>query len=337
MGRRSVVAGFVAGVVGVGVAFAAVPAAVSFAAEARPGAVRAVATERVVPAPTRTARATPVRRATTLSGWGAAPRRVKAAGVFRAHVRASGGVRVIRLERRLHGEWRRVDRVRTGRDGTADLAWRVPARAARPLLRIRVLHTATLRAKRSAPLRLALVAGPAPAATPAPTPTSTPSPSTPTPEPEPTAATPTAAPPTAAPSGTESIRRELFTLVNAARATPRTCGGTAYPAAAPLTRSDALDAAAGDYAALMAERDFFSHDGTDGSTMSSRLNAVGIRNVTMRENIAAGQRSAAEVMDGWLKSPGHCANLMAADVQRIGLGYAVGGSYGRYWVQDFAG
>lgn len=325
MGRRGVLAGFMAGVVTVGVGLAAVPAAVSFAAEGRSATVRVVATERpAIPLPTRSPRATPVRRATTVSGWGAAPKRARAGATFRAQVRVSGGVRVVRLERRLHGAWTRADRTRSGRDGTAELAWRVPATAVRPLLRVHVLPTATRRAALSTPHRLTVV--PAPAPTPAPAPSASP---TPTPAPSASAAP--------APSATDAIRSELFTLVNRARATARTCGSTAYPAVGPLGRSDALDRAAGDYAALMADRDFFSHEGPDGSTMVTRLNAVGVRDVTMRENIAAGQRSAADVMDAWLTSPGHCANLMAADVRRIGLGYATGGSYGRYWVQDFAG
>ena len=89
----------------------------------------------------------------------------------------------------------------------------------------------------------------------------------------------------------------------------------------------------------MATGNFFSHVGQDGSTMVSRLKAVGITNTTERENIAAGQTSAASVMSAWLDSPGHCANLMAKDVTRIGLGHATasGSTYGRYWVQDFAG
>ena len=44
-------------------------------------------------------------------------------------------------------------------------------------------------------------------------------------------------------------------------------------------------------------------------------------------------------MAAWLKSPGHCANIMASDVTRVGLGHATvqGSPYVHYWVQDFAG
>jgi uncharacterized protein YkwD len=252
----------------------------------------------------------------------------------------NGTPRTVRLERLVQHHWRVVDRMRTGQHRRALLDWTAPKQPGRVTLRLHVLPTAGYQPFTTG--RIVVRVKPAPAASPAPSAASTTT--APAPSGTPSSGTSTAAPPSTAPasgasSSADALRQQLLALVNQARATGRTCGGTSYPAAPPLTASSALDTAAGDYALKMGTERFFDHVSPDGSTMVSRLAAVGIRNTTERENIAAGQTSAAAVMDGWLKSPGHCANLMARDVTRIGLGHALvpGSPYGHYWVQDFAG
>lgn len=311
-----------------------VPAAVAMALEAQHPTAPVTALSNASPRSTQATATPPAARraATTLTGWRTTSTSVRPRQVLRTSVQVSGGRRVVRLERRLHDRWRVVDRAVTTTAGRATLTWRAPARTARAVLRVHVLRTVSDRALLSR--HRAVVVRPAPKRAPSPTASTAPTASV--------APTPTSAPTTAAPPATsaaERLRVELFTLVNEARATARTCGSETYPAAAPLARSAALDSAAGDYAARMATEDFFSHSAPDGSAMVSRLNAVGVRNTTMRENIAAGQRTAASVMASWLGSSGHCANLMSTDVTRIGLGHAVGSgsAYGDYWVQDFAG
>ncbi|NLO78992.1 MAG: CAP domain-containing protein [Xanthomonadaceae bacterium] len=55
------------------------------------------------------------------------------------------------------------------------------------------------------------------------------------------------------------------------------------------------------------------------------------------ENIAAGQRSVAEVMQDWLQSAGHCANIMNPLHAELGAAAAVSGTDARiYWAQVFA-
>jgi uncharacterized protein YkwD len=56
------------------------------------------------------------------------------------------------------------------------------------------------------------------------------------------------------------------------------------------------------------------------------------------ENVAAGDRSAEAVVQTWLASPGHCANLMNAEVRDMGIAYAfeAGSPKGTYWAQVFA-
>ena len=54
------------------------------------------------------------------------------------------------------------------------------------------------------------------------------------------------------------------------------------------------------------------------------------------ENIAGGYYTPADVMDGWMQSDGHCANIMSTSFTEIGLGYHPGGGdYTRLWTQVF--
>ncbi len=56
------------------------------------------------------------------------------------------------------------------------------------------------------------------------------------------------------------------------------------------------------------------------------------------ENIAAGQSTAKEVMNAWMKSPGHKANIVKKEYKRIGIGFIANNKkYSYYWVQIFAG
>ena len=54
-----------------------------------------------------------------------------------------------------------------------------------------------------------------------------------------------------------------------------------------------------------------------------------------REAGRGGQSDPAEVMDAWMSSSGHRANILDTNNWELGVGYYQGGPYGRYWVQDF--
>ena len=75
-----------------------------------------------------------------------------------------------------------------------------------------------------------------------------------------------------------------------------------------------------------------SHD-----NMSSRVRATGLSYTAAGENVAAGQRSAAAVMNGWMNSPGHRANILSTTYTHIGIGLESGCSdqYRYYWTQIF--
>jgi uncharacterized protein YkwD/stress response protein SCP2 len=103
----------------------------------------------------------------------------------------------------------------------------------------------------------------------------------------------------------------------------------------PLAVDPQLAAAAQAYSTDMATRDFYSHTSPEGTQPWDRAAAAGSRRRTIGENIACGQRSAAEVVDGWMNSPGHRANILKADFTHIGIGFAGGGRAGTYWTQLF--
>jgi subtilisin family serine protease len=142
----------------------------------------------------------------------------------------------------------------------------------------------------------------------------------PVPGPEPT---------TTAPAGTSGLSADeaaVLQLVNTERAS---AGCTA------LTADGTLTSVARAHSVDMATRDFFSHTNPDGLDPFERMRAAGYAGRTMGENIAAGYATAAAVMDAWMNSSGHRANILNCAFKDIGIGKATGGSYGTYWTQDF--
>lgn len=104
-----------------------------------------------------------------------------------------------------------------------------------------------------------------------------------------------------------------------------------------LSLSDKLTAVANEKAHDMAENNYFSHTSPTYGSPFQMLQQYGIRYKTAGENIAAGQRSAEEVMNSWMNSSGHRANILNSAYTEIGIGYYSGGSYGTYWTELFTG
>lgn len=150
-----------------------------------------------------------------------------------------------------------------------------------------------------------------------------------------TAATAPAPTPAPAPTTPSGYAGRVLELTNAARAQARTCGATSFAAAPALTYNAQLEQAAQGHATDMATRNYFSHTSQDGRTMAQRITATGYAWRTIGENIAAGQTTPEQVVAGWLASEGHCRNIMNPGFRELGVGYAPGGSYGHYWVQNF--
>ncbi|MEU1184715.1 CAP domain-containing protein [Streptomyces sp. NPDC005820] len=103
----------------------------------------------------------------------------------------------------------------------------------------------------------------------------------------------------------------------------------------PLAVDARLATAAQAHCADMVARAFYSHTSPEGTQPWDRAAAAGSTRRTIGENIACGQRSAAEVVEGWMNSPGHRANILKPAFTHIGVGYAGGGPSGTYWTQLF--
>jgi uncharacterized protein YkwD len=134
------------------------------------------------------------------------------------------------------------------------------------------------------------------------------------------------------------LRAELLTLVNQARAVPRTCGAETFGAVPPLAWNDTLSAAALGHSKDMADKHYFSHKEPGGSDPAARATRAGYRWTRVSENIAVGQRTVEEAVAGWLDSPGHCANIMNAAMTEMGAAYAVNPAnenHTVYWTQMF--
>lgn len=131
-----------------------------------------------------------------------------------------------------------------------------------------------------------------------------------------TTATTTPAPPPPSPT------QQVFALVNQARA---------QAGCNPLTDDPRLNQAAQQHSDDMANRDYFSHTTPDGVTFDQREVAAGYPSPG-GENIAAGYTSAQAVMNGWMNSSGHRANILNCGFVAIGIGLDTNGWY---WTQDF--
>lgn len=126
---------------------------------------------------------------------------------------------------------------------------------------------------------------------------------------------------------------EVVTLTNLERAK------TGCPA---LGISAQLNQAAGNHSLDMALNDYFSHTSLDGRTPWDRIEATGYTYTRAAENIAAGYSTPAAVVQGWMNSAGHRANILNCSLTEIGVGYeylsndtgAV--NYRHYWTQVFA-
>ncbi|GAB1822035.1 CAP domain-containing protein [Herbidospora sp. RD11066] len=159
---------------------------------------------------------------------------------------------------------------------------------------------------------------------PAPTPSPSASPSA-TPSASPSA-TPTTSP---APGGGSAVgtavENEVVRLTNAERAKAG-CGA--------LTHDAKLRTAAFNHSADMSAKNYFAHDSADGRKFSDRIKQAGFSFRAAGENIAKGYQTAAQVVQGWMDSPGHKANILNCTYTHIGVGHVVAG--GPYWTQDFA-
>jgi len=111
-------------------------------------------------------------------------------------------------------------------------------------------------------------------------------------------------------------------LTNEVRAEGANCDSMGmFGPTTPLTMQPALRCAARMHSKDMVDQDYFDHTGLDGRSPFDRMGEAGYSGGLMGENIAWGQRSPQEVVDGWVDSDGHCANIMNPGFSELGVGY----------------
>ena len=84
----------------------------------------------------------------------------------------------------------------------------------------------------------------------------------------------------------------------------------------------------------MKDARYFSHTSPTYGTPFQMIRAFGLSYRSAGENIAMGYATPAAVVEGWMNSAGHCANILNASYTQIGVGYVASG---HYWTQMFIG
>ena len=125
------------------------------------------------------------------------------------------------------------------------------------------------------------------------------------------------------------MERHILKLINLERTTRKL---------AALTGSDLLTQAARRHSADMATNDFFDHVSSDKSDYRARINATCYAWSTIGENIGGSTKGdAANMVDGWMRSPPHRASILNPDYTEAGVGYATNAksAYRHYWTVNF--
>jgi uncharacterized protein YkwD len=144
------------------------------------------------------------------------------------------------------------------------------------------------------------------------------------------------------PADAAMFETEVLRLVNENRAKGWNCDTEGQkPAVGPLMMEPTLRCSARLHSKDMADQMYFAHDGLDGSDPGTRMTAAGYVGRTWGENIAKGQTTPQQVVQGWMDSDGHCSNIMNGSFNLIGVGYFAGMSSNTrfnselYWTQNF--
>ncbi|RZK21638.1 MAG: CAP domain-containing protein [Pedobacter sp.] len=133
-------------------------------------------------------------------------------------------------------------------------------------------------------------------------------------------------------SSVTNINNELLLkLVNDIRLAGCNCGTTAMPPVAVLSWNTNLASAAISHSKYMAFINKMQHESADGTGVGNRLTATGYVWKAVGENVAQGQTSENQVFNDWLKSEGHCKNMMNANYKEMGAAKS-----GAFWTQVFA-
>lgn len=121
----------------------------------------------------------------------------------------------------------------------------------------------------------------------------------------------------------QTVEEEVVRLVNVERA---------KEGLSPLTIDWELSRVAKYKSQDMHDKNYFSHTSPTYGSPFDMMKKFGISYTAAGENIAKGQKTAAEVVKAWMNSEGHRANIMSSKYTHIGVGYVADGNY---WTQMF--
>lgn len=122
-----------------------------------------------------------------------------------------------------------------------------------------------------------------------------------------------------------AYENEVIRLVNAERS---------KNGLSPLTANWELSRVARYKSQDMADNGYFSHTSPTYGTPFQMMKSFGLSFRTAGENIAYGQRTPQAVVNAWMNSSGHRANILSSSYTQIGVGYVASGNY---WTQMFMG
>jgi uncharacterized protein YkwD len=128
---------------------------------------------------------------------------------------------------------------------------------------------------------------------------------------------------TAGTASQQTVSEAVRCLVNTQRSSRRL---------APVQHAAALRRAAAAHARDMVRRTFFAHVSPSGSTLAARVRRAGYPGSTLGENIGWGTGSLGTpdaIVDAWMKSPPHRANILHPRFRDLGVGVTLGTPAGR--------
>ena len=103
----------------------------------------------------------------------------------------------------------------------------------------------------------------------------------------------------------------------------------------PLKANTKLASVAEKKAEDLRDKGYFAHQSPTYGSPFDMMKQFGISYTAAGENIAKGQKTPADVMNGWMNSPGHRANILNSNFTEIGVGYVTDSNGTTYWVQHF--
>jgi uncharacterized protein YkwD len=123
----------------------------------------------------------------------------------------------------------------------------------------------------------------------------------------------------------------ILRLINEQRTAGCKCGNTEMPPAPKLKWNDLLAKAAYNHSVDMYTHHTLNHTSSDGRSPDARIKATGYIPDNWGENIAVGYSNENSVIQGWMKSSGHCENIMNKNLTEVGVGRV-----GSYWTMVLA-